>query len=151
MNNEQFITQELIPLLRRLDGSEQGAWGVLSAQGMVEHLTNSFGEAWNRIPRSLQTPAEALPKWREFALSDKEFRPNTKNAMMSEAPTPLRHATITDAVKELEQEVASFVAYHKANPGINVMNPFFGELSYDEWLHLGHKHARHHLRQFHLL
>jgi len=54
-------------------------------------------------------------------------------------------------VSELGREIALFMQYHKANPGINVTNPFFGDLNYEEWLHLEHKHARHHLRQFNLL
>jgi len=94
MSNEHFFTQDYIPLLRQLSADAKGSWGVLSAQGMVEHMTDSFGEGWNRIPRQLQTPPDMVEKWREFALSDKEFRPNTKNALMSETAAPLRLASI---------------------------------------------------------
>lgn len=148
MNKEQFFTQQYVPLLKQLHGTEKGEWGVLSAQGMIEHMTNSIGEAWGRIPRTLQTPADIQQRVRDFGLSDKEFKPNTKNALMSEEPAPLRHASIAEAISELEAEIRSMVQFHQEHPGTSFMNPFFGELNYDEWLHLLHKHAVHHLRQF---
>lgn len=151
MDKELFLTKEYIPLLKKLDGSEKGNWGVLSAQGMVEHMTNSIGEGWGRIKQSVQTPPEFLEKARSFALSDKEFKPGTKNALMSETPAPLRKATMAEAITELEQEINSFVSYHHQHPGTIFLNPFFGNLNYDEWLHLFHKHAVHHLKQFNLI
>ncbi|MBS1634377.1 MAG: hypothetical protein JST26_00550 [Bacteroidetes bacterium] len=148
MNKESFFTQHYIAKLKQIHEAETGEWGVLSPQGMVEHMTNSIGEAWGRIPRTLISPADQVQRFREFALSDKEFKPNTKNVLMSEEPAPLRHATLAEAIREIETEIGNMVHYHRRNPGATFMNPFFGEFNYEEWLHLLHKHAVHHLRQF---
>ena len=151
MEKEKFLTEEYIPLLRKLKADEKPQWGVLSAQGMVEHMTDSFGIAWERLKKPMQTPPELLEKARGFALSDKEFKPNTKNSYMSEAPAPLRRANLEEAITELENEIFLFTTHFQFNAGAVVTNPFFGDFNYEQWLHLLHKHAIHHLKQFSLI
>lgn len=150
-SHEQFFKEEYIPLLQKLTGKEVGAWGVLSPQGMIEHMTDSIGVAHGRIKEELQTPTAVLERVRAFALSDKEFKPDTKNSLMSETPAELRFLTIAEAIAELQEEINLFFKYYKENPEQKVLNPFFGEFNYDEWLHLLRKHAVHHLKQFNLI
>ncbi len=149
-NKELFFTQEYIPLLKKLNGNEKGNWGVLSPQGMIEHMTDSIAIAWKRIEHPMQTPENILEKVRSFALSDKEFKPGTKNSLMTEEAAPLRNLSIEAAIIELDSEIKSFIEFYKNNPNTIVTNPFFGDLNYQEWLHLLHKHATHHLKQFNL-
>lgn len=149
-NKELFFQQEYIPLLKKLNGDEKGNWGVLSPQGMIEHMTDSIGIAWKRVSNPLQTPEAVLERVRTFALSDKEFKPGTKNTLMTEEAAPLRNFSIEAAITELEQEIKSFLEFYKKNPDAVVLNPFFGEFNYEQWLHLLHKHALHHLKQFNL-
>lgn len=148
MEKENFLTKEYIPLLKTLKADAKPLWGVLSAQGMVEHMTDSVGIAWERLKEPMQTPPEFLEKARGFALSEKEFKPNTKNSYMSETPAPLRKKNMEEAISELEHEISSFVSYYKNNAGATVVNPFFGTFNYEQWVHLLHKHAIHHLKQF---
>ena len=151
MDHEHFFNNEYIPLLQQLKGDEKGNWGVLSAQGMIEHMTDSIGVAWGRISQPLQTPDHLLERMRTFALGEKEFKPGTPNSLMTDTPAPLRKASIADAVSELDNEIKNFVAYYHANPTAIITNPFFGDFNYKEWLHLLHKHAVHHLKQFSLI
>ena len=51
---------------------------------------------------------------------------------------------------ELEKEIETFFEYYKQNTDAKHLNPFFGEFDYNDWLHLLHKHAHHHLKQFNL-
>lgn len=150
-SKEQFFKEEYISLLQQLSDNEVGLWGVLTPQGMIEHMTDAFGNAQGRIKLPLQTPETILPKMRTFALSESPFKENTKNVLMSETPAPLRNNSITEAIWELEKEIKSFFNVYKDNPGHKEINPFFGEFNYEEWLHLLHKHATHHLKQFNLL
>ncbi|MGZ3864526.1 MAG: hypothetical protein ACXVPN_16545 [Bacteroidia bacterium] len=151
MEKENFLTREYIPLLKTLKADEKPLWGVLSAQGMVEHMTDSVGIAWERLKEPMQTPPELLEKARSFALSEKEFKPNTKNSYMSETPAPLRNANMQEAIQELENEIFLFTSHYKFNEGATVVNPFFGTFNYEQWIHLLHKHAIHHLKQFSVL
>ena len=150
ITKELFFKEQFIPLIKKLNGNEKGNWGVLSAQGMIEHMSESIAIASMRIVHAVHTPPELVEKYKSFALSDKEFKPGTKNALMSDEPHPLRHRSIEEAVKELEVEVKEFLSFYEHQPENKVLNPFFGDLNYNEWLHLLHKHATHHLKQFNL-
>jgi len=148
MEKQKFFTAQYPLLVRKLKGNEKPQWGALSAQGMVEHMTDSIGIAWGRVKEPMVTAPEHLEKAKSFAMSDKEFKPNTKNTLMTETPAPLRHSNMVDALQELENEVFLFLSFYDFNPDAVVQNPFYGELNYKEWLHLLHKHATHHLKQF---
>ena len=151
MNEKEiFFKETYIQTLKKLSGNEKGNWGVLSPQGMIEHMTDSVGVAHGRIKQELQTPPEVLERVRTFALSDKEFKPDTKNSLMSETPAALRNSTISEAISELENELTVFLDFYKTNPRATHLNPFFGEFNYADWLHILHKHASHHLKQFNL-
>ena len=150
MSKEEFLLNEYISLLKKLKGDEKGNFGKLLPQGMIEHMSDAFGNAYGRIHLALHTKQDMIPRFRDFALSDKPFKENTPNAYMSEQPAPFRHADIPAAIAELEGEIKAFFDFYKANPGTKKLNPFFGEFSYEDWLHLLHKHANHHLKQFNL-
>ncbi len=150
MDKELFFKEQYIPLIKKLTGEEKGNWGVLSAQGMVEHMSESIAIASMRIVHALHTPPEQVERFKSFALSDKEFKPGTKNALMTDDAAPLRHKSMADAINELEEEVKEFLSFYEHKPEATVLNPFFGDLNYNEWLHLLNKHAVHHLKQFNL-
>jgi hypothetical protein len=151
MDKEIFFTHEYPALLRKGNQNQKANWGVLSYQGMVEHMSDSVGMAWGRVKEKSQTPPAMLEKLRSFALSEKEFRPNTPNSLMSSTPAVLRNSNLEDAIKELEHEINNFIFYYHANPEAIVENPFFGPFNYSQWLHLLHKHAIHHLKQFSII
>lgn len=148
---EEFLKTQYIPLLKKLSGIEKGNWGVLSAQGMVEHMSEAFAQASMKIVHALHTPPEQVERMKSFALSDKEFKPNTKNALMSDEAAPLRNKDMLTAINELEDEIKEFIGFYEHKPEQKVTNPFFGDLNYEEWVHLLHKHAIHHLKQFNLI
>lgn len=151
MTKLEFLRIEFPKLARSLAPESKGHWGVLNAQQMVEHMSDSVRIANGKDPHTLHTPVDQVAKYKEFAMSDKEFKPNTKNVLMGEIPVPAKHPAMEHAVKEYEQEIADFVAYFDKNPGITPTNPFFGDLNKEEWIHLLHKHAVHHSKQFGLL
>ncbi|MBK7816688.1 MAG: hypothetical protein IPJ60_03480 [Sphingobacteriaceae bacterium] len=50
---ELFFKEQYIPLIKKLNGNEKGNWGVLSAQGMIEHMSESIAIASMRIVHAL--------------------------------------------------------------------------------------------------
>lgn len=151
MDKLNFVKNEFPTLLRKLKADAKGSWGVMNGQQMVEHMAESISYATGKNTQKLHTPAEHLEKFKSFAMSDKEFKPNTKNALMAETAPSIRLGSIEEAVKEVEKEIADFIAYFEKNPGTTLTNSFFGELNFEEWTHLFHKHATHHCKQFGLL
>lgn len=148
-----FIAKEAVPLFGRLTSETKGSWGKMNAQQTIEHVAAFFYVSTEKIKFDLVTPEEHLPKYREFLLSDKQFRENTKAPanVIGEEPMPLRHATMEAALQELETSIAYFENYFKEHAGKKTLHPVFGELDLEEWVLLHYKHVTHHLRQFGLM
>ncbi|MDQ3190927.1 MAG: hypothetical protein M3Q58_04970 [Bacteroidota bacterium] len=151
INKLKFLNSDFPKLLGKLNSNSKGSWGVLNGQQMVEHMSDSVRIANGKDKMGLLVEAGKEADYKKFVLSDKEFRPNTKNALMSETPLPFRNASLQEAIQELEKELAAFVNYFEFNKNTTLTNPFFGDLNFEEWIHLLHKHAIHHCKQFGLL
>lgn len=147
----QFITKELIPLLRTLTSGGGMRWGKMNAQQMVEHLSGFFRVSTNKLHFPLVTPEEQLPKFKAFLKSDKEFKENTKAPVLPEGPLPVQFASLKDAIDDLEKEVHDFVTLFSNEPTLTTQHPVFGDLDFEEWVLLHYKHVVHHLKQFGLL
>lgn len=147
----QFLKTDLINLLQNLKSEAKGKWGVMNGQQMVEHMSDSVRIANGKTPKKILTPAELVPKYKTFMLSEKPFKKNTKNIELSEVPPPAQQPSMQAAINELKNEIADFfAAFEKADSKI-ITNPFFGDLNFEEWVHLLHKHATHHCKQFGLI
>ena len=149
----EFITREFTEKLNNLPGDAKGKWGKMNGQQMVEHVAGFFMVSSGKYKFLLVTPIEHLPKYREFILSDKTFRENTKAPIhvVPEEPRSVQKSSMQDALSALQNEINDFVGYFKNNPGARTTHPVFGDLDYEEWVLLHHKHVTHHLRQFGLM
>jgi hypothetical protein len=143
-----FLKFELLPLFRKLDGSEKARWGVMNPQGMVEHFVDALKNANGKLILPPVNSGERLENLRAFLMTEKPFKENTKNPLMPDIPAPLRKPSISKAVDKLSEELDHFFFVFEANPELTTMNPIFGELDYDMNVQLIYKHALHHLRQF---
>lgn len=150
MEKENFLRTRFVTCLQRLDPATPPRWGVLSVQGMIEHFAHeALRNANGRLVfEKVYTPPEHLEKMRGFMLSEKPFRPNTKNPLMSETAAPLKYRTVQAAINAVQEELIFFFQENERQPGRIILNPFFGELDFEQNVHLLHKHALHHLRQF---
>ena len=152
--NEQklkFLKEELVPLVKHLAPDAIGKWGKMNGQQMVEHLADFFKVSTEKIKFSIVTPEEQLPKFKAFLLSEKEFRENTKAPVLPGEPFTLRNNIMQNAVAELEREVNDFFNYFRVDEQKKTIHPVFGELNFEEWVQLHHKHVTHHLKQFELI
>jgi len=144
-----FLKIELAKRLAVIDPATAPLWGKMNVQQMIEHMSGAMRQASGKIPAAeVLTPAENIPRMQAFIQSDKPFKENTPNALLPDEPMPTKHASIQDALQELQQEIDYFFAHYQNNAGTTVRNPFFGDLDYDLQVHLLYKHAQHHLRQF---
>ncbi len=146
-----FLKKEFIPLLQRLTGNEIGKWGKMNSWQMIEHVSGFFKVSTGQIIFPLTTPPEHLAKYREFLMSEKPFRENTRAPVLPEEPLPVRFSSITAAREKLAESVDEFFAYFRNDPAKTTLHPAFGELNFEEWVQLHHKHVMHHLRQFEVI
>ena len=148
-----FLKNDLLLLVNKLKGDEKAKWGKMNAQQMIEHVSAFFKVSTEKIKFPLTTPVEHLPKYKEFLLSEKEFRENTKapSTVLPEEPLPLRYTTMQEAKDALRKSVDYFFEFFKDNSSKTTLHPVFGQLNFDEWVQLHHKHVIHHLKQFGLI
>jgi patatin-like phospholipase/acyl hydrolase len=151
MNKLEFIKTGFPSLLKNLQAEKKGKWGVLNGQQMVEHMSESINMATGNVKLKILTPAKYLEKSKCFAMSDKPFKENTPNSTMPTVPSPVKKSNMEEAIAEYKETVANFTSYFESHKGETLTSPFFGELNYEEWLHLLHKHSVHHAKQFELL
>lgn len=150
IEKENFLRTKLVPCLQRLDPATPPRWGKMNVQRMIEHLG---GEAIRNANGRLKidqiiTPLENLKRMREFMMSDKPFRENTRNPLISEKPPPLHYKTIQGAIGALQLELIYFFETFENKPGLTTRNPIFGDLNFEQNVQLLYKHSLHHLRQF---
>lgn len=144
-----FLTTEFFVKAATIPADAVPVWGKMNPQQMIEHLSDSVRIANGGHPHAeILTPAERLQAVQDFLRSDRDFKPGTKNALMGEEPRPVRMTDMKAALAELEAEVNRFVMRFTDEPGLVVRNPFFGDLGFEDWQRLFHKHFLHHLRQF---
>ena len=143
-----FLKNTFPSLVSKADPSTPPVFGKMNLQQMVEHMSDSVRDAYGITNRPLVTPEEKVPAMKAFVMSDREFKPNTKNSLMGEDPDPLRKSSLSDALDEYNAELQNFINHFHGREHIEVVNPFFGPLNYEGWIQLLHKHAVHHCRQF---
>ncbi len=150
IERENFLRTRLVPYFQRLDPATLPRWGKMSVQRMIEHFGGeAIRSASGRLKiDTILTSPENLGRMREFMMSDKPFKENTKNPLISEESPPLRYKTIQAAIGALQQELIYFFEAFEKNPGLITRNPFFGDLNFEQNVQLLYKHALHHLRQF---
>ena len=148
IDKANFLRNKLIPLLRTIPENQTPSWGKMNVHQMIEHMSYSLRQANGKDEYSLTIDEKFVPKAQAFLESEKNFRENTPNQLLPDTPEAPKHETIEESLDELKEEIEHFFDKFATEPSLKLMNPFFGELSYEQWIKLLHKHAWHHLKQF---
>lgn len=148
-----FITTAFPALVKAASPTTVASWGKMNFQQMIEHVSDFFKVSTNKIQLPFVSNAEHLPKLREFLLSDKPFRENTKApaAIIPDEPLPVRNESIEVAISKLEKQINDFVVYFEQHKDAVTKHPVFGPLNFNEWILLHYKHVQHHCKQFGLI
>lgn len=145
---ENFIRTKLISLLQKLDPNTLPRWGKMNVRQMIEHFIDVTMVASGKIKLPIVTPPDRLSKYREFMMSEKPFKENTKSPVLPEEPLPLKKNTREAAIGKLQEEIIYFFETFEKDPGLKTTHPVFGNLNFEMNIQILHKHALHHLRQF---
>ena len=148
-----FLSTTSLECLNQLTANQQPSWGKMNAHQMLEHLHDFYEVSIGKLSFALDTPEDQLHLYRAFLYSEKSFRENTKApaSVLGAEPLPLKTASFEAASIQLKNTVIAFFDYFESQPLRTSMHPVFGELNFNEWIMLHHKHVLHHLRQFQLL
>lgn len=137
----------ILSTVSTLDASQKPLWGAMSAQRMIEHLTESVQVSSGKIELDQITPDDKLDRMISFLESDK---PMAKNIEVSFAgkDVPLRHEELELAIDELVEEWIDFEELYASEEGLKIPHPYYGPLNFEQWLRLHSKHFTHHFEQF---
>jgi hypothetical protein len=140
----------LIEKATKLDPNTKANWGNMSAQRMIEHLSDALRMSNGKDSYTLAIPEDRLEKMKLFLASDK---PMAKNIEVEFAPKdqPLRHSEIELAIDELILEWIDFEEFYESNSNNSATHPYYGQLNKQEWRRLHSKHFTHHFEQFSLI
>ncbi|PZR25734.1 MAG: hypothetical protein DI535_16875 [Citrobacter freundii] len=147
---ENFLRTRFIRHLQQLDPATPPLWGKMSVQQMIEHFSGDAVRVANGRYNAtgILTPPDRRQKMMEFLLSEKPFKRNLTNPLLGEEPAPLQFNTVQAAIADLHGELIHFFEVFEKKPDLITLNPFYGELNFDQNVQLLHKHALHHLAQF---
>ncbi len=145
-----FIKVQTPRLLQELRAKTSPWWGKMNAHQMIEHLTMALQNSTEKVLFNISTPLDKLEQAKQFLMSDKEMRPDTKHPNLAETPAPAKTAHIGEAFEQFTEELKHFFEFFDA-PGKQTIHPAFGSLNFEEWVQCHYKHFVHHLRQFDLM
>ena len=148
-DKESFLKHRFISLLRQIPTDTPPQWGKMTLQQMIEHMSDYMRIASGKtVHNDFVFGPEQLQKNRDFMLSEKPFKENTPNPLLSEVPAPVKNISTQEAISELQKELNYFFSFFEKNNLQVTRNPFFGDLNYEQNIHLLYKHVLHHLKQF---
>ncbi len=148
MDKLRFLEIEFPELLASIPLDTAPLFGKMNVLQMIEHMAYAFQQASGLVVHPTLHDAETTQKMYRFMMSDKPFRDNTPNPYLPDEPLPASYSAQPQAIEALKQAIQVFKETFTDQPEKRLLNPFFGELNFEEWTHLLFKHSWHHLRQF---
>jgi hypothetical protein len=142
--------ETILPILDKLSPDHKALWGKMSAQRMVEHLTDSVKVATGENPQTLLIEEEKIPRMLAFLESDKEMAQNIQVPFAKENEK-LRNEEIELAIDEFVETFINFEELYQQNPDLKHVHPYYGPLNFEQWNRLNAKHLTHHFKQFGLI
>lgn len=142
--------ENVIETLDKLNSDKKPSWGGMSAQRMVEHLSDVMQIATGKNPQSLMIPEDKVERMQGFLETDK---PMARGVEVAHAPkeAKLRNEDLELAIDEFVDEWITFEGIYSENTNHTEVHPFYGAINFDQWRKLNDKHLNHHFSQFELI
>jgi len=137
--------------ISKLKHDQEPLWGTMSAQRMVEHLSEWIDLAMsNSSDYALEIPEEKVAKAQAFLFSEYPLPKNFKAKFLPFGANH-RNEELQSAIAEYESKWSDFEAFFAKNPDFKMFHPSFGNLDHKHILALHSKHMTHHFEQFNLI
>lgn len=149
----EFIELELGTILEKLNNlsaDTKPKWGNISAQRMVEHLSEMIEMSIGIGEFTFLGDKDKIESMQRFLDTDK---PMARGIVVPFAPTSwsLKHEELELAVDDFIDKWLLFEEYYTEQPATTNLHPFYGDLDEKKWRRLHLKHFSHHFNQFGLI
>jgi hydroxymethylglutaryl-CoA reductase len=148
-----FVKADLgffLEVIANLKENQKPIWGKMSAQRMIEHLTDSIRMSCGLENNVLQVPEEKIERMQAFLASEKPMAKNIEVSFAKEN-TPLRNLDMELAIDEFTMAWVDFEEIYSEDQKKVAVHPHYGHLNYEKWIALHIKHFTHHFSQFGLI
>ena len=149
-NKKDFLTKKVPELLKQLKPDTEPAFGLMTPQHMVEHLTWAAKSSVKRYGEPTSEPTKGQLGFKRFIEKGAIFQHRPSDRTKADLPA-LRYASLEEAVSHIPEAVDRFYRHFESNPGYKAFSPMMGELSFEELELFHYQHYRFHLWQFGLL
>ncbi|MEM9819831.1 MAG: phenylacetic acid degradation bifunctional protein PaaZ [Bacteroidota bacterium] len=138
--------------LAQLKEDTKPAWGIMTAQHMVEHIEFFIQMAMGKVSTDVITPEKYLERTQESLFNYKPMPKSFDHPLLKRGELEaLRFDSLKAAKTALLESFDAYEAYYKANPEVSHPNTIFGPLDKELWDLLNRKHVNHHFEQFGLI
>ena len=138
--------------LSRLEDVSPAAWGKMSPQNMIEHISAIMLFSNGRKTMPLLYPEDKAAALKHYLIdTDNEFPMNFKAPLIGEEPLPYRFENLEVAKGILTKEMENYFNFQESEKDAMLMHPTLGLLDNREWTIFHNKHFAHHFKQFNLL
>ncbi|MEM7374343.1 MAG: hypothetical protein AAF587_37460 [Bacteroidota bacterium] len=149
-NKKAFLLQDAPKLLEQLRADTLPAFGLMTPQHMVEHLTRSIKIALKRKGEPEDPPLDRQMGFKRFIAKGAVLRHRPSDKTAADLP-PLKYASLEEAISHFPESVERFYTHFESHPEFLFYNPFMGELDFEEIELFTFQHVRYHFWQFGLL
>lgn len=139
--------ESFLSVLSKLEETSRPKWGNMSAQRMVEHLTDGINMSMGIGDFQLEIPEDRVSKMVQFLDSDKPMAQNIQ-VSFAKPDTPLRNVDLEEAIDEFTLAWVDFEELYENQPDFSALHPYYGNLNFEQWKRLHSKHFTHHFNQF---
>ncbi len=150
MDKKHFLINELPVLLQQLKADTEPAFGLMTPQHMVEHLTGSIKVTTKRSGEPDPALAEKQMGFQRFIANGAILKHRPSNKTKADLP-PLKYASLEEAISHLPEATERFYRHYETHPDFKAYHSFMGELGFEELELFHYQHCRYHFWQFGLL
>ena len=148
---QEFLSELLPMALDSLHEHTRPAWGKMSSQEMVEHLTWAFELSTGQRQTHCPVPEDARERMKPFLYGNQPSPHEFMNPVLASGLPPLEHPNLSSARDALNAARHRFLEQPERTGQDMRVHPMFGPLGRDDWSRVHFKHAFHHLLQFDLI
>lgn len=149
-NKKEFLTKQVPELLKKIKPDTEPAFGLMTPQHMVEHLTWVAKSSIKRYGEPQGEPSKRQLGFKKFIEKGAILEHRPKDKTKADLPE-LKYGSLDEAISHIPEAVNRFYNHFENNPGFKAYSPFMGELSFEELELFHYQHYRYHLWQFGLL
>jgi len=154
MDSYNFVVKQSPKIVIELEPNQKPKWGTMTPQQMVEHLSLRFAYASKKVKGVPFMTSERMAFYKaKFFNDQKPIRKNftAKGLIPADQGVKNRYKDLKEAVFVYKKSLEEFDKYFKINPIALTYHPFFGYLSFEEWIFYYDLHIKHHFYQFGLI